>query len=104
MITTTLSGNDGQLTQGFQQPGCLANVALTCPTDIINNTHDGVCSALINYELPAITDNCSTTTLAQTAGQPSGSSFLLGTDDHEHLRRFRCNWKDSLLLVHRYSC
>ncbi|MCB9283440.1 MAG: HYR domain-containing protein [Lewinellaceae bacterium] len=75
----TLSGNDAQLTQGFQQPLCPYNLSISCPENITTNNDDGICGALVNYALPSIADNCGAVTLAQTGGQPSGSTFPLGT-------------------------
>ena len=75
----TLSGEDTHLTQGFQQPLCPYNMAISCPENISVSTQEGTCGALVEYTPPSITDNCGAVTLAQTEGLASGSTFFLGT-------------------------
>ena len=53
--------------------------AITCPQDINVGVDEGVCGAVINFELPAVTDNCGELTAVQTSGLPSGSLFPVGT-------------------------
>ncbi|HLP12161.1 MAG TPA: DUF2341 domain-containing protein [Flavobacteriales bacterium] len=54
-------------------------VFVSCPSNIIVNNDAGNCSAVVNWVLPAATDNCSGVTVTQTAGLPNGSVFPLGT-------------------------
>ncbi len=43
-------------------------------------THDaGVCGAVVNYSMPAVSDNCGTPVLTLVQGYSSGSVFPLGT-------------------------
>jgi gliding motility-associated-like protein len=51
---------------------------ITCNGDINQNQDIGVCSAVVSFSDPIITDNCSATWI-QTAGLASGSSFPVGT-------------------------
>lgn len=50
-----------------------------CPADVIVNTDAGACGAVVTYTTPTATDNCSTPTVTQTSGLPSGSLFPVGT-------------------------
>lgn len=45
---------------------------ITCPDSI------ATCTPLVNYNLPATSDNCGVASLVQTAGLPSGSIFPVG--------------------------
>lgn len=51
---------------------------ITCPSDMVVATDQDVCSAVVNYAMPTVVDNCSTT-VQQTEGEASGSVFMLGT-------------------------
>ena len=51
--------------------------AITCPGNITVNNTPGLCEAVVTFNAPVGTDNCSATT-AQTAGMPSGSTFPVG--------------------------
>ena len=51
---------------------------VTCPTTINMNTDPGLCSAVVNYDVPT-SDNCPGETSIQTAGLASGSVFPVGT-------------------------
>jgi len=53
-------------------PGTIA-----CPGDIATSTAPGQCSAVVNFTLPAATDQCGNH-LAVTASPPSGSTFPKG--------------------------
>lgn len=75
----TISGSDAHLTQGFQQPLCPTGVALACPANISIDNQEGLCSAVVDYAMPTIIDNCGPATLTQSAGLPSGSTFDAGT-------------------------
>jgi hypothetical protein len=52
---------------------------LTCPGNIETNNDQGVCGAVINFNLPVPADNCGYPQVFQTAGMPSGSLFPVGT-------------------------
>ena len=47
------------------------------PADITVNNDAGNCSAVVNYTMPTISDNCAGSTLASS--HPSGSTFSVGT-------------------------
>ncbi len=49
-----------------------------CPTDIELNVGTEVCGAIANWDGPAVLDPCPGTTLVQTSGPPSGSTFPIG--------------------------
>ena len=51
--------------------------AITCPGNITVNNTPGLCEAVVTFNAPVGTDNCSATTV-QTAGLPSGSTFPVG--------------------------
>ncbi|MFN8396248.1 MAG: HYR domain-containing protein [Bacteroidia bacterium] len=52
---------------------------ITCPANITVNNTLGQCSATVTYTTPAGADNCPSQVTTQTAGQPSGSVFPVGT-------------------------
>ena len=52
---------------------------ITCPADITVNNDPGNCSAVVTFADATATDNCTTTTVTQTAGPASGSIFPVGT-------------------------
>ncbi|OUR94318.1 hypothetical protein A9Q87_01335 [Flavobacteriales bacterium 34_180_T64] len=52
---------------------------ITCPTDIAINTDTGLCTSLVNYNIPVGADNCTGSVTIQTAGLASGSNFPIGT-------------------------
>lgn len=49
-----------------------------CPTNIVVSAAPGTCSATASWSIPTATDNCSTPSVNQTVGLPSGSSFAVG--------------------------
>ena len=53
---------------------------LDCPDDISVNSDPGLCVAVVNYDLPDISENCvaATVTISQTGGLASGSVFPIG--------------------------
>ncbi|MBS1547058.1 MAG: HYR domain-containing protein, partial [Bacteroidetes bacterium] len=51
---------------------------ISCPANIAVSNDPGLCGATVNYPLPVVSDNCSTT-LTLTGGLPSGSLFPVGT-------------------------
>ncbi|TXG34492.1 HYR domain-containing protein, partial [Seonamhaeicola maritimus] len=55
------------------------NPTITCPADDITvNNNGGECSAIVTYSVP-FDDNCSGSTISQTAGLASGGTFPIGT-------------------------
>ncbi|WP_456243520.1 T9SS type B sorting domain-containing protein [Tenacibaculum xiamenense] len=52
---------------------------IQCPNDIIQNAEGGLSTAIVHYDFPIAIDNCSTATINQIAGLPSGSEFPIGT-------------------------
>lgn len=50
----------------------------SCPANISINNNPGLCSAVVSWVAPAVSDNCLGTTIVQTAGLPSGSAFPMG--------------------------
>lgn len=60
------------------------NPIVTCPSDITVSNDNGFCSALINYNVP-FSDNCSGSSIVQTAGLPSGATFPIGTTNNVFL-------------------
>lgn len=51
----------------------------TCPGTLTVAADSGMCSAVVNYSTPAATDNCSGSSVTQTSGPASGSTFPVGT-------------------------
>jgi len=51
---------------------------INCPSNISAGNDVGLCTALVTYSSPVVTD-CSSTTITQIAGLPTGSVFPLGT-------------------------
>lgn len=51
----------------------------SCPTTMTVNNDSGMCSAVVTYSPPTVTDNCNVTSLTLTGGLASGSAFPLGT-------------------------
>ena len=50
---------------------------VNCPVDITVNNDPGLCSAVVNYTAPTVTDNCSGATIS--GSHNSGDAFPLGT-------------------------
>src|SRR4029434_4255723 len=55
------------------------NPTITCPANVTQNTDAGLCTAVVTFNMPSSSDNCTGHTVAQTAGLPSGSAFPKGT-------------------------
>jgi gliding motility-associated-like protein len=55
----------------------------TCPDDIAATTDPGSCEAVVNFDAPIATDDCSDVTVTQTGGPASGSSFPIGSTSVE---------------------
>src|SRR5262249_3154739 len=51
--------------------------ALACSANITKSNEPGKCSAVVTYNLPAVTDNCPNAH-APTCNPPSGSTFPVG--------------------------
>lgn len=51
---------------------------IACPANITANAPNGTCAANVSFTTPTASDNCSGSTVLQTAGPSSGSSFPLG--------------------------
>lgn len=53
---------------------------ITCPADITVDNDPGVCGAVVGYQLPTVTDNCTSGIIpTQTLGLASGETFPVGT-------------------------
>ena len=46
-----------------------------CPGNIVTNSNTPVCSAVVSWTAPTASDNCPGSSIAQTQGQASGSTF-----------------------------
>ena len=51
---------------------------IACPSNIVQSTDAGICSAVVTYATPVGTDNCPGAVTVQTAGLPSGAMFPKG--------------------------
>ncbi|MDX2175694.1 MAG: HYR domain-containing protein [Candidatus Sumerlaeia bacterium] len=51
-----------------------------CPAPISVNNDAGLCSAIVTFPTPGVTDNCPGATISQTAGLASGAAFPAGTN------------------------
>lgn len=50
-----------------------------CPGTLTVNNDPGLCSAVVTYNTPAVTDNCNVASVTLTSGLASGSTFPAGT-------------------------
>ncbi|MBK7945253.1 MAG: HYR domain-containing protein [Flavobacteriales bacterium] len=57
----------------------IAPIISGCPANLIVTASPGACNATASWMAPSVTDNCAGTTISQTAGLTSGSSFPIGT-------------------------
>ncbi|MEM7574215.1 MAG: HYR domain-containing protein, partial [Bacteroidota bacterium] len=73
---TDAAGNSITVTQTITITDSEAPTA-NCPADITVSNDMGACSAVVNYSIPAPTDNCPGAT--SMADMPAGSTFLAGT-------------------------
>ncbi|WP_425075138.1 HYR domain-containing protein [Psychroserpens sp. S379A] len=55
------------------------NPTVSCPSDITTTNDTGLCSAVVTFATPTGSDTCSSVTITQIAGLPSGSVFPVGT-------------------------
>jgi len=53
--------------------------SIVCPLSVTKFTDANLCSAVVNYFNPTISDNCTAVVLVRTSGPASGSVFLKGT-------------------------
>ena len=51
---------------------------ISCPENIQLSNDIGFCGAVVNYDLPMVTDNCEIQSLVMTEGLPSGEIFPVG--------------------------
>ncbi|MBU1761784.1 MAG: HYR domain-containing protein, partial [Bacteroidetes bacterium] len=74
------NGNSGQITFPVTV-NVIDNVppTLTVPGSISVGNSPGICGATVTYAAPIAADDCSSATLTQIAGLPSGSVFPTGT-------------------------
>ncbi|WP_422107542.1 HYR domain-containing protein [Winogradskyella sp.] len=54
---TDQTGNSSSCTQTITVNDTEAPT-MSCPTDLMVNTNNGLCTAVVNYPLPTVTDNC----------------------------------------------
>ncbi|MCP4975358.1 MAG: HYR domain-containing protein, partial [Maribacter sp.] len=52
---------------------------INCPEDIIVSSEPDTCEAIVIYNAPTYSDNCSVASITQIAGQLSGTTFSVGT-------------------------
>ncbi|TND07845.1 MAG: Hyalin [Bacteroidetes bacterium] len=52
---------------------------MACPGTMTVPSDSGNCSAIVTFNAPSATDNCSSASVAQTGGPASGSAFPVGT-------------------------
>ncbi|MFM1930993.1 MAG: hypothetical protein RL226_296, partial [Bacteroidota bacterium] len=52
---------------------------ISCPADITTTNDTGICGAVVMYDLPVVSDNCTVADLSLTEGLASGEAFPVGT-------------------------
>jgi len=58
---------------------------ISCPADIVTAVDPGTCEAVVSFPDATATDNCpGGISITQTGGDPSGSSFPVGTNNIEY--------------------
>jgi len=79
-ITWTFTDKSGNKTTAIQKVIIEDTIApeITCVNDIFDTAASGSTTAVVTYDAPVASDNCSYT-VEQTAGLASGSEFPLGT-------------------------
>ncbi|WP_166637241.1 HYR domain-containing protein, partial [Algoriphagus boseongensis] len=77
-IATDKSGNESQATQDVIVIDIEKPSVIGLPSNIVVNNDKGVCGALVSWTAPTSSDNCSGSTILQTAGPASGSVFPVG--------------------------
>jgi CshA-type fibril repeat protein len=58
--------------------------AISCPANISQNVDANSCTAVVIFNSPVGTDNCSGATTSQTGGLASGSAFPIGTTNNTY--------------------
>ncbi len=56
-----------------------AQLSITCPSDISENSDPGLCSAVVTFSTPTGSGSGTGITVSLTSGLPSGSAFPVGT-------------------------
>ncbi len=74
---TDVSGNTSSCSYQVTVLDTIAPI-ISCPPDITINNDPGSCDALVFFPNPPFSDNCAGSSLSQTAGLQSGSSFPVG--------------------------
>ncbi|MEZ4943554.1 MAG: HYR domain-containing protein [Saprospiraceae bacterium] len=70
----------------------------SCPPDIQINTDPGQCTAVVNYTMPNVTDNCTIRSRPNlSAGEASGSAFSLGRTEvayvlNNEIEKYTCSF------------
>ncbi len=60
--------------------------AITCPSNVVQGTDAGVCTAAVSYTAPVGTDNCASgVATSRTGGLGSGATFSLGTHQETYM-------------------
>ncbi|MBK6622571.1 MAG: DUF5011 domain-containing protein [Saprospirales bacterium] len=67
------------------------NPMITCPSNITSANDPGQCCAVETFLAPTTSDDCSTVSLAQTAGLGSGSCFPVGLTTNTFVATDACN-------------
>ncbi len=52
--------------------------SIVCPNNLVLNTANAACTAIANWNTPAVNDNCPGVSATQVSGPASGSAFPLG--------------------------
>ncbi len=58
---------------------------ISCPANIIGNNDLGLCTKVVAYNLPNVTDNCPSVTVTQLQGLPTNSIFPIGSTTNAYL-------------------
>lgn len=75
------------------------NLTITCPEDITVDNDPGDCSAVVNYDLPTGSSECSDVTITQIGGLGSGSAFPVGITLETYLVEDTLGNADSCTVV-----
>ncbi|RYZ22533.1 MAG: HYR domain-containing protein [Chitinophagaceae bacterium] len=81
IVTWTATDASGNITTANQTVIVNDNEApvVSTPVSMTVANNAGICGAVVNFPVPAATDNCGAVTVAQVAGPVSGSVFPVGT-------------------------
>ncbi len=79
-VATDFCGNQTVVVQVITVEDAQAPMTVICPVDIAVGTDDGLCGALIAYDIPTFTDNCETASTIGTliSGQAPNTEFPIG--------------------------